>query len=206
MNFSQAIQSIFSQYTGFQGRARRAEYWYFVLLNVLVTAVISAIVRVLHFNSGVQSTLTTLWQLAVLLPGLAVTVRRLHDIGKSGWNILFSLIPIVGEILLIIWLARDSQPGENKYGVSEKYPNGIPFRRPANNDYYAPYTNHSPTSHTASYQPPQYHTPDQNSGFAEQDFVNKSYDKDDQGVTCPHCGAKNVGRSRFCTTCGASFE
>lgn len=198
MNFSQAVQSVFSQYTNFRGRARRAEYWYFVLLDIIVTAVISAIVSVLHFGDGVQSTLTTLWQLAILLPFLGVTVRRLHDIGKSGWNILFALIPLVGEILLIVWLARDSQPGTNNYGTSGKYPNGIPFHRPEGHDY-STYTNHSPTSKASYYQPPQSHA-------AESDFVNKSYDEVDSGVTCPHCGAKNVARSRFCTTCGASFE
>lgn len=208
MTFSQAIQSVFSQYTGFHGRARRSEYWYFILLYGIVTAVIGALTQILHLSRGTQSALTTIWQLAVLLPHLAVCVRRLHDIGKSGWAILFGLIPIAGTIILLVFYLRDSQPGENEYGVSEKYPNGVPFTHATGSgDYYAPYTNHSPTSHTASYQPPQYHTPHTGDGFSDDNFVQQEYDTGDSlGVTCPFCGAKNVARSRFCTSCGAPFD
>lgn len=67
--------------------------------------------------------LLTFYGLAVFIAGLAVCVRRLHDIGKSGWNYLFFLIPIVGFILYIVWFTRDSEPGANKYGISPKYPN-----------------------------------------------------------------------------------
>ena len=70
-----------------------------------------------------QSVITMLMLLSAMIPGLPVAVRRLHDIGKSGWFLLLGLIPLVGGILLIIWFCQDSQPGKNEYGVSPKYRN-----------------------------------------------------------------------------------
>ena len=213
MNFTQAIESVFNQYTGFSGRARRSEYWYFFLLTWIVGIAIHLVVRLLHMSDTTQKVLTTVWELAVLLPSLAVSVRRLHDIGKSGWNILFGLIPIAGQIILLVFFLRDSQPGTNEYGTSEKYPHGIPFVRTAGGtqgSYYAPYSNHTPTSRTASYQPPQYHAPQQTPPGrtgAPDGFVNQEYDApEDAGVVCPFCGARNVARSKFCTSCGASLN
>ncbi len=122
MSAADAIKSVFSQYVGFKGRARRSEYWYFVLFNFLVSFVLSFLgnlVEVLKFLPGI-------WSLAVLLPGLAVCVRRLHDIGKTGWLLLLALIPIVGEIILIVWFCKDSQPGDNQYGPNPKGDYGQP--------------------------------------------------------------------------------
>ena len=122
MSAADAIKSVFSQYVGFKGRARRSEYWYFVLFNFLVSFVLSSLgsfVEALKF-------LPAIWSLAVLLPGLAVCVRRLHDIGKTGWLLLLALIPIVGEIILIVWFCKDSQPGDNQYGPNPKGDYGQP--------------------------------------------------------------------------------
>ena len=91
-------------YADFNGRARRSEYWYFALFNLIISFVIG-------FTFGV---------IAVFIPGLAVSVRRLHDIGRSGWWLLLSLIPLVGSIILIIWCCFDSQPGANQYGSNPK--------------------------------------------------------------------------------------
>ncbi|WP_026652067.1 DUF805 domain-containing protein [Butyrivibrio proteoclasticus] len=116
MSFTDAVKSVFSQYAGFSGRARRSEYWYFYLFNfcvALVLSILANVVKPLGF-------LSMIWSLAVLIPGLAVGVRRLHDIGKSGLFLLFALIPLVGAILLIIWFATDSQPGDNQYGPNPK--------------------------------------------------------------------------------------
>lgn len=118
MSFTEAIKSVFSKYVGFSGRARRAEYWYFVLFNVVVSLVLGFIDRNV-FGADINI-LTSIWSIGVLLPSLAVTFRRLHDVGKSGWYYLFILIPLVGPILLIVWLATDSKPGDNQYGPNPK--------------------------------------------------------------------------------------
>ncbi len=110
MGFLDAVKSVFSQYATFSGRARRSEYWYFVLFNYIVS-----IVLVL---TGVQM-LSYIWSLATLIPGLAVAVRRMHDIGKSGWFLLIGFIPIVGFIWLLVLCCKDSQP-DNQYGPNPK--------------------------------------------------------------------------------------
>ena len=160
MSFGEAIKSVFSKYATFSGRARRSEFWYFFLFNFLVSFVLNLIP---HF-----SVVSGLWALAVLIPTLAVTVRRFHDIGKSGWTYLYFLIPsllfigywfylvfqyisagydldeesvaaiitanssaslitcilllvsLIAAIIFIVLMARDSQPGENKWGPNPK--------------------------------------------------------------------------------------
>lgn len=118
MNMMDAVKNVFSNYAKFDGRARRSEYWYFFLFNMLVSVVISALAKV----TGVHaiSYLGSLYSLAALIPGLAVAFRRLHDTGKSGWFLLFAFIPLVGAILLIVWMAQDGKPGENQYGYNPK--------------------------------------------------------------------------------------
>jgi len=109
--------AVLKKYAVFSGRARRKEYWTFVLFNVIITVVLTMIEGVADSNSeGSQSTLATLYGLVVLTPSLAVGVRRLHDIGKSGWWMLIGLIPIIGTIVLLIFAVRDSQPADNQYG------------------------------------------------------------------------------------------
>lgn len=119
MTFQQAVQSVFAKYATFSGRARRKEYWYFVLFNAVVSIVIGALARTIG-GENLERTLTSIWSLAVLIPGLAVVWRRLHDIGKSGawWFLVF--VPVVGWIILLVWLCQDSQPGENQYGPNPK--------------------------------------------------------------------------------------
>ena len=113
MSFGEAIQSVFSQYAVFSGRARRSEYWYFVLLTLIVSFVTGLLSE---FLGRFGAMLTGLWELAILIPSLAVVWRRLHDIGKSGgWYFIF-LVPLVGWIILLVFLCRDSQPGDNQYG------------------------------------------------------------------------------------------
>lgn len=115
MSFTDAVKSCLSQYAGFQGRARRSEYWYFCLFNIILSVVVGIVVAI----TGLKI-LSTLVSLALLLPGLAVGARRLHDIGKSGWWLLLSLVPIVGGIILIVWCCKDSDPGMNQYGSNPK--------------------------------------------------------------------------------------
>jgi uncharacterized membrane protein YhaH (DUF805 family) len=122
---------VIKKYAVFNGRARRQEYWMFFLVNLIIAfafGVLSAIVTSIEANSNSGSTtlstavscLSSLYSLALLLPGLGVSIRRLHDTGRSGWWLLISLIPLIGEIWLIILLAQDGQPGTNQYGPNPK--------------------------------------------------------------------------------------
>jgi len=113
---------VLKQYADFNGRARRQEYWMFVLFNIIFSIVATILDNVLGLASPEvgYGILTGLYSLAVLVPGLAVTVRRLHDTSRSGWWILIALIPLVGAICLIVFTAQDSKPGDNEYGPNPK--------------------------------------------------------------------------------------
>ena len=99
------------KYAVFSGRAGRAEYWWFFLVNLIVSVALSVFDSVIGVGL-----LNGLYSVAVFVPSLAVGVRRLHDVGKSGWFLLIALIPIVGWIILIVKLAKKGHHGENKYG------------------------------------------------------------------------------------------
>lgn len=107
---------VLRNYVNFQGRARRKEYWMFTLFNAIAAIILGIIQAIL----GWHETLTELYSLAVLLPGLAVSARRLHDTGRSFWWILIALIPLVGAIILLVFNCLDSEPGMNKYGPNPK--------------------------------------------------------------------------------------
>ena len=112
---------VLKKYAEFTGRARRKEYWMFVLFNFIVSIVLGRIDAMLGtVNSLGVGYIGGLYSLVVLIPSIAVGVRRLHDIGKSGWMLLVVFIPIVGFIWLIVLLATDSTPGENQYGPNPK--------------------------------------------------------------------------------------
>ena len=113
------IKVVRDNYTNFEGRARRNEYWMFTLVAVIIN--IGTFVLDSKFFPGVNL-LSNLFSLAILLPGIAVGARRLHDIGKSGWWQLLWLVPILGWVALLIMLTTDSGIGQNEYGTSEKYP------------------------------------------------------------------------------------
>jgi uncharacterized membrane protein YhaH (DUF805 family) len=108
MSFTEAINSCFRQYVGFSGRAPRSEFWYFQLFAVLL-GIGAAILDPTGAIGGLIS-------LALLLPSLAVSVRRLHDTNRSGWWILIGLIPLIGIILLIVWWASRGEPHSNRFG------------------------------------------------------------------------------------------
>ncbi len=108
--------AVLKNYAGFSGRARRKEYWTFVLFNVIFFIV----ALILDYLVGTIALFIILYALAVLIPGLAVLVRRLHDVGKSGWWYFISLVPIIGGIWLLVLLFTDSIPGENEYGPNPK--------------------------------------------------------------------------------------
>jgi uncharacterized membrane protein YhaH (DUF805 family) len=122
----QLYLSVLKKYATFQGRARRSEYWTFSLINLAISLVLSILGYLTQGGSGEVGffgIISTLYGLAVLIPGLAVTVRRLHDVGKNGWWIFIVLVPLIGWILLLVFLITDSDPGDNQYGPN---PKGIP--------------------------------------------------------------------------------
>lgn len=106
----------------FQGRARRKEYWMYALFVTLIAVVLSLI----DLFAGTYSAsiglglLSGLFSLATLIQGIAVCVRRLHDLGKSGWWLLIMLIPLIGPIVILVFMVLDGQPGENQYGPNPK--------------------------------------------------------------------------------------
>lgn len=112
----------FTKYATFSGRARRSEYWYFVLFNLLIALglfIVGAVITAAAGGSRMGMFPYDAYALASFIPSLAVGVRRLHDIGKSGWFLLLGFVPIA-NIVLIIWLAQDGQPGTNEYGSNPK--------------------------------------------------------------------------------------
>lgn len=114
--------TVLKKYAVFKGRARRKEYWMFVLFNIIFSIVAMLLDNLLGtaFEGIGYGLIYILYVLAVLIPGLAVTVRRLHDTGRNGWWILISLVPMIGAIWLLVLLIEDSQPGENQYGPNPK--------------------------------------------------------------------------------------
>lgn len=112
------LNVILNHYADFNGRARRSEYWYFALVNACIGIVLSLLQRITGWN--LFSVLSGLVSLALLVPGLGLAWRRLHDIGKAGTWYFIVLVPIVGFILMIVWLCQDSQPGENQFGPNPK--------------------------------------------------------------------------------------
>lgn len=117
---------VLNQYSDFKSRARRKEYWMFALFNFIISMLIVGVDNALGFsfnytgNFSGTGVFNLLYNLLILIPSLAVAVRRLHDIGKSGWMLLIGLIPLVGVIWLLILLLRDSEARENKYGPNPK--------------------------------------------------------------------------------------
>ena len=110
VGFGEAVTLFFSNYTNFKARSTRSEYWYIWLFSFLV----GILITVVQYATGLKF-LSLIWSLATLLPGLGLSIRRMHDIGKSGWWILINLIPIVGAIIFIVFAATASGPA-NQWG------------------------------------------------------------------------------------------
>jgi uncharacterized membrane protein YhaH (DUF805 family) len=115
MSFQEAIASGFRNYVGFSGRASRSAYWYWALF-ALICGIVTAIIDALIFAGNSMSPLNSLFNLAIFLPSLAVAVRRLHDIGRTGWWLLISLT-VIGLIVLIVFFCQKSDVGPNQYGA-----------------------------------------------------------------------------------------
>ena len=125
VGFMDAVKKAFAGYCDYASRSRRSEYWFFALFDFLVIVVVSLIFGVIFALIGIGQVAPAIVAIVelVLFFGfmLPLSVRRLHDTGKSGWFILLGLIPFVGGIILLIFFCMDSQPETNEYGPSPKY-------------------------------------------------------------------------------------
>ena len=111
---------VLKKYAVFSGRTRRKEYWYFILFNTLISialTIIDGVTGTLNVEAGV-GLLSGIYAFVVLIPSIAVAVRRLHDTNRSGWWLFIMLIPIIGAIVLIVFFVSDSKPEENQYGLN----------------------------------------------------------------------------------------
>ncbi len=113
MEFIESIQTVYSKYVSFSGRASRSEYWWFQLFYIIVAIVITFVSYLVSDSNFIL----TIWELGNILPLLAVGVRRLHDIDRSGWWCLIGLIPLVGWILLLVWVCTEGTAGDNRFGA-----------------------------------------------------------------------------------------
>ena len=116
MNMIEATKACFSNYVTFSGRARRAEYWWFILATILVSLVLGVIDGLLGLG-GEFGLLSNIWSLAVFLPSLAAGARRLHDTDRSAWWLLIMLLPLIGLIVLIVFFAQKGTDGPNRFGA-----------------------------------------------------------------------------------------
>ena len=111
-----SVAMCFSKYVTFEGRAPRAEYWYFTLFGILVNLAFTALDSAT--NTGLFGILGLVFALAVFLPSIAVTARRLHDIDKSGWWMLLLFVPLVGWIIVVVWMCTKGTLGPNRFGAA----------------------------------------------------------------------------------------
>lgn len=113
---------VLKNYVGFSGRARRKEFWMFTLVNLIIAFVlgfVDGILGTIHHETG-MGLLGGVYALAMLLPSIAVTTRRLHDTNRSGWWQLLYFIPIIGALVVLIFTLMDGTPGENRFGSDPK--------------------------------------------------------------------------------------
>lgn len=209
MNFVEAIKTCLVQkYCDFSGRARRSEYWYFALFNSIISWLVSLIFK----NTNVVSIIVSL---ALLLPGLGVCVRRLHDLNKSGWKLLLALIPLVGAIILIVWFCKEGTAGPNQYGPDPKGRLGnaqTASYAPSYNNYQAPaQSNPYSTYQTPAQQDYSNYRPFQSEpqAPAQPDYSHYQAPAQPAAPTrkfCSNCGQQVDADSAFCTNCGSPLK
>jgi uncharacterized membrane protein YhaH (DUF805 family) len=180
---------VWKKYAEFEGRARRQEYWMFILFNLLAIVALGIVggigLAISHDYGGILFVPLGFYYLAAIIPSIAVTVRRFHDIGKSGWLLLLfvvlGIIPFVGvitSIVQIVLLCQDSDPGMNQYGPSPKYPDATLSGIPGNMAFNTLTLNYQPPNSPAAVALPQFNH-------------------------CKACGAMLNEASHFCASCGA---
>lgn len=128
MDFMTSIKTVFGKYVAFSGRAQRSEFWWFMLFIVIANGILSQVDTAI-FGPTMVITETSMdynmgylgmaFSIATFLPSLGVAIRRLHDIDKSGWALLFGLIPLIGFIMLLVWYAKPGTSGDNRFGADQ---------------------------------------------------------------------------------------
>ncbi len=118
MGMKEAVISVFKNWKDFNGRSRRSEYWYFLLFNIILVLVLLILMWITGLTFFYY--IGRIYGLIALIPGWAVAIRRMHDINKNPWNLLWAILPVIGTIMVLIWLAKDSYPGENEHGPNPK--------------------------------------------------------------------------------------
>ena len=110
------------KYAVFSGRSRRREFWFFMLFYVIIVFVLAYLDAAIGLTTSERGAgiLSTVFVLAMLIPGLALTVRRLHDTGRTGWWVLIGFVPLIGNIVLLVFMCLDSESGANQYGPAPK--------------------------------------------------------------------------------------
>lgn len=118
MNMTEAVRTVFNNYATFTGRAARPEYWWWVLFSVVVSLVLGLLDSLLFHSQMGRGVgiLGGIFSLATLIPSLAVSVRRMHDVARSGWWLLIVLVPIIGALVLLYWFVQRGTVGPNDYG------------------------------------------------------------------------------------------
>ena len=182
------------RYAQFTGRSQRKEYWYFFLFTFifsLILGFIENLTGIVDESSG-WGFLTGIFFLAMFIPTIAVTVRRLHDTGRTGWWALLPLVPIVGGIALLVLCALDSEPGSNRFGPN---PKGV-------RDYPTPERDASVTTRKIPDDPPSsIPRPDEPDSPSES---SPSVGDSPSASTCPKCGSPGWDESESCSICGYS--
>jgi len=115
------------RYADFQGRSRRKEYWFFVLFIIIVAVVLGLVEGILGMSGtvgGAYGPLTLIFLLAIIVPSIAVQVRRFHDQDKSGWFVLLGLIPFIGGLIVLVFMFLEGTRGPNRFGPDPKDPGG----------------------------------------------------------------------------------
>ena len=121
MGFIETIEVCFTKYFNFSGRARRSEYWFFALFTLLTTSFFVYFEGYMGiFPNTDQAILANIFSLLVIIPSIAVGVRRLHDTNHSGWWLLLSFVIIIGWVVLLIWYCKNSDEGDNRFGSNPK--------------------------------------------------------------------------------------
>lgn len=118
-----AVKNVFSNYVTFSGRASRSEFWFFALFVFLASIILSLLDLSVgtYWLMSEAGLFSGIFSLASILPYIAVSIRRLHDTGSSGWWFLLIFVPVIGQIALIIWFCISSNAGENRYGPEPRY-------------------------------------------------------------------------------------
>lgn len=117
MNFTEAVQSVLRNYANINGRAPRSEYWFWILF-IFIVGIIAGILDAVIFGAAAAEggPIGLILNLALLIPGITVSVRRLHDVDRSGWWLFIILIPLIGFFVLLYWYCKKGTDGSNRFG------------------------------------------------------------------------------------------